>query len=208
MTRRLMALVLVAFGVAVPASAADDFALDDQLGRTHTRASVFAGEQTVIVAGAQRKTPDAMSAWVDALRPRLPEGSRLYGLSNLKKLPFFVPKGSVKRTLAEKLPATPVLLDWKGKIYPRLGFPDGATAASPCSTGRGSASVSFQVKSVKPASPRCSSFYPREATPRFSGLRRVDSARQDSASTTTSVLRRAGISTCIARHASGLAPCN
>ena len=50
-------------------------------------------------------------------------------MSNLKKLPFFVPKGSVRKTLGEKLPKTPVLLDWKGKVYPSLGFPDGATIA-------------------------------------------------------------------------------
>lgn len=137
MSARLVGWLLVAFVIAMPVSAATDFALDDQFGRKHTRASLFAGRPVVIVAGAQRKTPDAMSAWVSALRPRLPEGGLLVGLSNLKKLPFFVPKGSVKRTLADKLPATPVLLDWKGKVYPSLGFPDGATAAVAVFDGTG-----------------------------------------------------------------------
>ena len=34
-----------------------------------------------------------MRAWEHALRTRVPEGTRIVGLSNLKRLPFFVPKG-------------------------------------------------------------------------------------------------------------------
>ena len=127
MTIRFVGSITLAVMLAFSVSASGDFTLSDQFGRAHTRAEVFAGGATVIVAGAQRKTPDAMTGWVRALQPRLPDGTRLFGLSNLKKLPFFVPKGSVKRTLADKLPKTPVLLDWKGKVYPALRFPDGAT---------------------------------------------------------------------------------
>ncbi len=115
--------------LAAAAHASADFSLDDQFGRAHTRSSVFREDLVVIIAGSQRKTPDAMQAWDRALRSRVPDGVRLFGLSNLKKIPFFVPKGSVKRTLAEKLPKTSVLLDWKGKVYPTLGFSDGATIA-------------------------------------------------------------------------------
>jgi hypothetical protein len=67
-----------------------------------------------------------MYAWEQTLRARVPEGTRIFGLSNLKKLPFFVPKSAVRRDLAEQLPRTPVLMDWKGKVYPNLGFPAGA----------------------------------------------------------------------------------
>ena len=80
----------------------------------------------MILAGAQRKTPDSMQAWERALRARVAETTPIFGLSNLKKLPFFVPKNAVRKNLAELLPGTPVLLDWKGKVYPALGFPDGA----------------------------------------------------------------------------------
>ena len=53
----------------------------------------------------------------------------MFGLSNLNKLPFFVPKSGVRKNLAEMLPKTPVLLDWKGKVYPTLGFPADALIA-------------------------------------------------------------------------------
>jgi hypothetical protein len=115
--------------LANAAFAATDFTLDDQFGRSHRRGDVFGDSPVVIIAGAQRKTPDAMQAWDRALRERLTDGAPVYGLSNLKKLPFFVPKGAVRRNLAELLPKTPVLMDWKGAVYPGLGFPDGATVS-------------------------------------------------------------------------------
>ena len=103
--------------------------LDDQFQRTHRRDDVFATGPVVIIGGAQRKTPDAMQAWERALRASIPKGIRVFGLSNLRKLPFFVPKGAVRRNLAEMMPKTPVLMDWKGKVYPELGFPDGAVVS-------------------------------------------------------------------------------
>jgi len=106
-----------------------DFVLDDQFERTHRRADVFRHGPVVIVAGAQRKTPDAMQAWDHALRSLVPEGTRVLGLSNLKRLPFFVPKSAVRNNLAAQLPDTPVLMDWKGRLYPELGFPAGATVS-------------------------------------------------------------------------------
>jgi hypothetical protein len=115
--------------LASAAFAATDFTLDDQFGRSHRRSEVFQDGPVVIIAGAQRKTPDAMQAWDLALRGSSADGFRIYGLSNLKKLPFFVPKRAVRRNLAELLPKTPVLMDWKGAVYPGLGFPSGATVS-------------------------------------------------------------------------------
>jgi hypothetical protein len=102
------------------------FTLGDQFGRTHRQADVFGDGLVVVLAGAQRKAPDAMEAWARALRTRVPEGTRIIGLSNLKKLPFFVPKGVVTKGLAQQLPNIPVLCDWKGRVYSDLGFPAGA----------------------------------------------------------------------------------
>jgi len=67
-----------------------------------------------------------MRTWEHALRTRVPEGTRIIGLSNLKRLPFFVPKGVVTKGLAKQLPNIPVLCDWKGRVYADLGFPAGA----------------------------------------------------------------------------------
>jgi len=102
------------------------FMLDDQFGRTHRQADVFGDGPVVILAGAQRKAPDAMRAWERALRTRVPEGTRIVGISDLKRLPFFVPKGMVTKGLAEQLPNVPILCDWKGRVYSDLGFPAGA----------------------------------------------------------------------------------
>ena len=115
--------------LASSALGSTNFVLNDQFDRAVRRDVVFADAPVVIVAGSQRKTPEAMEAWERALRARLPKDIRMFGLSNLKKIPFFVPKSSVKKTLASKFPNTPVLLDWKGKVYPALGFPEGATIA-------------------------------------------------------------------------------
>jgi hypothetical protein len=103
------------------------FRLDDQFGRTHRQADVFGDGPVVVLAGAQRRAPDAMQVWERALRSRVPDGTRIIGLSNLKRLPFFVPKGVVTKGLAEQLPSIPVLCDWKGRVYSELGFPAGAT---------------------------------------------------------------------------------
>ena len=103
------------------------FTLDDQFGRTHRQADVFGDGPVVILAGAQRQAPDAMGAWEHALRTQVPDGTRILGLSNLKRLPFFVPKGMVTKGLTEQLPNLPVLCDWKGRAYADLGFPAGAT---------------------------------------------------------------------------------
>ena len=102
------------------------FTLDDQFGRTHREAEVFGDGPVVVLAGAQRQAPDAMRRWEHALRTRVPEGTRIIGLSNFKRLPFFVPKGVVTKGLAEQLPNIPVLCDWKGEVYVDLGFPAGA----------------------------------------------------------------------------------
>ena len=113
------------------------FTLDDQFGRTHRQADIFGDGPVVILAGAQRQAPDAMQAWEHALRTRVPEGTRIVGLSNLKRLPFFVPKGMVTKGLAEQLPNVPILCDWKGRVYPSLGFPAGAVVSVGVFSGSG-----------------------------------------------------------------------
>jgi len=129
MRKRLSSATMALLMLASTAFGSTNFVLNDQFDRAFARGDVFKDAPVVIIAGAQRDTPDAMEAWDKALRGRLPEGTRVFGLSNLKKIPFFVPKGSVKRTLAKRLPNTSVLLDWKGKVYPGLGFADDATIA-------------------------------------------------------------------------------
>jgi len=108
-------------------SAAVAFELDDQYGKKHTEAEIFAGTPVIMMAGMARKTPDAMEAWDKALRAKALSGVRVIGLSNLDDVPFFVPKGSITKALIKLLPKTTVLCDWDGKVYRQLGFPDEAT---------------------------------------------------------------------------------
>lgn len=117
----------MALAFAGVASAMTNFTLDDQFKKPHTRADIFAGKPLIIMAGMERKTPDAMEAWDKALRQKAPPSARVIGLSNLKGVPFFVPKSSIKKTLVKQFPSTVVLCDWKGKVYSELGFPKGAT---------------------------------------------------------------------------------
>ena len=126
MTRTL----LWAFGfltMATTVTATTNFTLKDQFDRSHTRAEVFKDGPVIMFAGMERKTPDAMEAWDKALRKSAPQGVQIVGLSNLEGVPFFVPKGSIKRTLLKQLPNTVVLCDWKGQVCSSLGFSDGAT---------------------------------------------------------------------------------
>ena len=112
--------------MAATATATTNFTLNDQFDRSHRGADIFADVPVIMFAGMERKTPDAMEAWDKALRESAPPDVRIVGLSNLEGVPFFVPKGSIKRTLLKQLPDTVVLCDWKGKVYSSLGFPDGA----------------------------------------------------------------------------------
>ncbi len=138
MTRRLVPtvpLLLVLLASGVRASVA--FGLDDQFGKKHSEADIFAGRPVIMMAGMARKTPDAMEAWDKALRAKAPPSSRVIGFSNLDDVPFFVPKSSITKTLQKQLPKTPVLCDWNGKVYGQLGFPDGATIAIGVFDGQG-----------------------------------------------------------------------
>ena len=117
----------IVLALATAASAATDFKLDDQYERTHTQADIFTGKPVIMMAGMERKTPDAMEAWDKALRANAPDTVHVVGLSNLKGVPFFVPKSSIHKILVKQLPDTVVLCDWEGNVYKALGFPKGAT---------------------------------------------------------------------------------
>ena len=132
-----VAWTIVPLMLTVTASTSPDFLLDDQFERPHRSSELFDGGPVLVLAGAQRETPDAMKRWEEALRPALPAEAGLYGLSNLKRLPFFVPKGAVRKTLREQLPDFPVLCDWKGKVYAALGFPAEATLVLGVFSGSG-----------------------------------------------------------------------
>lgn len=94
------------------------FALENQWEATVTEGAVFRAT-VCLLGGDQRTTGDRCVEWV----PKL-EGAIVYGIADLSAVPFFVPRGAIRKTMREQLPKTSVLLDWKGAVYaPLLGFP-------------------------------------------------------------------------------------
>lgn len=99
------------------------FSIDDQFQRRHSAEEVFGGDRvTVIVAGDERKSGEAIRDWLRALK--LPSSVRAFGFVNLDGLPFFVPNQSVRDNLIELLPKTPVLCDFEGDTYEALRLPE------------------------------------------------------------------------------------
>lgn len=97
------------------------FALEDQWERKHDQAVVFRGGNVVMIGGDQRATGDRIGEWAKALDGA---GAVVWAIADLDGVPFFVPHGSIRSSLRASCPKTPVLLDWKGKVYaPLLGFP-------------------------------------------------------------------------------------
>ena len=129
MTRTNFFFLALVLSFAASVDAGTEFKLEDQYGKSHTRAEIFSGKPVVMYAGMERKTPDAMEAWDRALRDKVPSTAKVVGLSNLEGVPFFVPKGSIHKTLVKQVPNTVVLCDWEGNIYAKLKFPKGATIA-------------------------------------------------------------------------------
>jgi hypothetical protein len=119
--------IVLLLGLSV--AAVPSFKLEDQRRNSHDTAAVFGGERvTVIIAGDQRDTGEAIRDWVKLLRGK---GSfRLYGLADLDGLPFFVPNQSVRDNLNELLPAVPVLCDFEGELTEGLGLPEGLANAA------------------------------------------------------------------------------
>lgn len=102
------------------AMASPAFSLTDQFERTHTHASVYARTPVVIVGGDQRNTGDRIGEWF----ARLGADLALVGIADLDALPFFVPRGSVRKNLCAISPRLPILCDWRGEVFrPILGFP-------------------------------------------------------------------------------------
>lgn len=97
--------------------AAPYFSLEDQWERAVTSSVVFK-DPTVIIAGDQRETAEAILAWEKSL-----PGARLFGLANLDGLPFFVPHGAIRKNLRELGIKASVLLDWKGHVHSSLNVP-------------------------------------------------------------------------------------
>jgi hypothetical protein len=110
------------FPLAVALAAEPSFEVADQNEKTWTGKQVFGAGPVLIIGGAQRKTTEFTQAWVAALKDKVT--APIFGLANLDGLPFFIPKGAVRKDIREKLPATPLLCDYDGKVSRQLGFPE------------------------------------------------------------------------------------
>lgn len=79
-----------------------------------------AGATLIVAYSAERDAAAYLSAWRDAIAPRLPPGARLVAAANLSAVPFFVPKAAIIKQLASDYPSLPILLDWKGSLAKAL----------------------------------------------------------------------------------------
>lgn len=118
--------VFAAVPVASSTAGFPDIRLEDQFRTSHDPDSLFAeansGRPLVVVAGDQRRTDENIRAWVNLLKGLLGDRVRFIGVANLRGLPFFVSKNSVRSSLKKKLPDVPVLCDWKGDGFKQFAF--------------------------------------------------------------------------------------
>lgn len=117
---------LAAAPVASATAEFPDIRLEDQFRSAHSPDSLFneasTGRPLVIIAGDQRRSDENIRAWVNLLKGTLGDRVRFIGLANLRGLPFFVSKNSVRSSLKKKLPDVLVLCDWKGDGFKQFAF--------------------------------------------------------------------------------------
>ncbi len=102
-----------------------DMQMEDQFRFAHTHESLFSSESArpiVLIAGDQRRTDDNIRAWVNLLKVSLGDRVSYLGMANLRGLPFFVSKNSVRSLLKKKLPEVQVLCDWNGDGFKKFAF--------------------------------------------------------------------------------------
>jgi hypothetical protein len=122
MSLKLHALALaLLLPLTVALAAEPSFEVADQNEKAWTGKQVFGAGPVLIIGGAQRNSTEFIQAWVAALKGKAT--TPIFGLANLDGLPFFIPKGTVRKEMRERLPATPMLCDYKGKVSQQLGFP-------------------------------------------------------------------------------------
>ncbi|MBN1271442.1 MAG: hypothetical protein JXB26_04155 [Candidatus Aminicenantes bacterium] len=102
-----------------------EFSLKDQFDNPVDHTMLATPTLTVIIAGDTRDTGDQIQAWYTSIKEKTGTSLSIFGLANLKKVPFFISKNSVRKSLRETCPEVRVILDWKGEIYPSFGFGKG-----------------------------------------------------------------------------------
>ena len=116
-------------GFAAPPTAANtiefpEIKIRDQFRIEHTTESLFPGKKSslplVVIASDQRQTEKYIHNWVNLLQEALGDRIQYVGLANLRGLPFFVSKNSIRSSLKKKFPNIPILCDWKGKGFQQL----------------------------------------------------------------------------------------
>jgi hypothetical protein len=106
-----------------------NFSLEDQFGIRHAPPSLFANRPVLIVGGAQRRSEERIAAWAAEVKRAHPGRVDVFGLVDLHRVPFFLPKSVIRKHLKQKCPDLAVLCDWNGKVYRSLGLPREETGA-------------------------------------------------------------------------------
>ncbi|MEM6930991.1 MAG: hypothetical protein AAF602_28910, partial [Myxococcota bacterium] len=108
---------------ALPCLAGPAFHLTDQHSAAHHSGDLFASGRTVVFGASTQAHTKQMQHWIAALdgdaRPDM------VGMARLAGLPFFVPRALLRRGLRQAVPDVPVLCDWTGETWDRMGFAKG-----------------------------------------------------------------------------------
>lgn len=103
-----------------------DIKVRDQFKIEHSVDSLFSLQNStgplVLIAGDQRRSDRDIQDWVNLLKESLGNRVQYIGLANLRGLPFFVSKNSVRSSLKKRMPDVPVLCDWKGEAFKQFAF--------------------------------------------------------------------------------------
>lgn len=122
MNKRAKAVILFLVAMVCSLQGFPEVRMEDQFRGPHTSESLFDGKLLVLIGGDQRRTDGHIQAWAERLTQVCANRARIVGLANLRGLPFFVSKNSVRSSLKKKLPVVPVLCDWSGAGFKQFGF--------------------------------------------------------------------------------------
>lgn len=127
-------ICLLVFIPVILSAVVSSVVLEDQYRRK--RRIVFRAKPVILLAGDTRKTARWIKQWAMALRGKLGDRARIYGLADLDGVPFFVSNNSIRNNLKKTCPRTTILCDWDGKVFKRLGFQEGYTVRVYSGKGR------------------------------------------------------------------------
>lgn len=106
----------------LPAKSASQIQLRDQFDVPQEL--VFPSSNVVLLAIADRKGSDEVTAWIAALKPFCSKAIEIRGLADVRTVPGFL-QGRIRKKFQESR-TYPVMMDWSGAVCDRFAYRSGA----------------------------------------------------------------------------------